>query len=315
LSPHPRFCVSQHFNLKPIVSPRHFSVSSPSALFLPNQIQLFDPPLPSLSSFVQSLSSPAPSILPPLSLVAARSAGAPPSLLATNLLLSASAGAPFLNVDAFGQPLKDAGKLSNLRLVSLLSASGILETTTHCLFRHVSRPISFVLVVDDFGIKYQNRDDNDYLISCLSRLYHVKSHPIASKFLGFAITHDRSQRTLSLSYPGYIDALLHRLRPHGVKPAASPAVYHPPVYGSLAPQHATTDSSPPASTAQKKELEIAIGYLLYYGRCVDGRVLTATCALASAQTTATLATMADLDRLLGFVFAHPNGMKIFRPQS
>ena len=211
--------------------------------------------------------------------------------------------------------LKDAGKLSNMRLVSLLSASGFIETTTPCLFRHVSRPISFVLVVDDFGIKYQNRDDYDYLISCLSRLYHVKSHPIASKFLGFAITHDRSQRTLSLSYPGYVDALLLRLRPHGVKPAASPAIYHPPVFGSSAPQHATTDSSPPASTAQKKELEIAIGYLLYYGRCADGRVLTATCALASAQSTATLATMADLDRLLGFVAAHPNGMKIFRPSS
>jgi hypothetical protein len=211
--------------------------------------------------------------------------------------------------------LKDAGKLSNLRLVSLLSASGFLETTTPCLFRHVSRPISFVLVIDDFGIKYQNRDDYDYLISCLSRLYHVKSHPIASKFLGFAISHNRSQRTLSLSYPGYVDALLHRLRPHGVKPAASPAIYHPPVFGLSAPQHATTDSSPPATTAQKKELEIAIGYLLYYGRCVDGRVLTATCALASAQSTATLATMADLDRLLGFVAAHPNGMKIFRPSS
>jgi hypothetical protein len=68
--------------------------------------------------------------------------------------------------------------LSNLRLVSLLSTSGFMETTTPCLFRHVSRPISFVLVVDDFGIKYQNRDDYDYLISCLSRLYLVKSHPL-----------------------------------------------------------------------------------------------------------------------------------------
>ncbi len=34
---------------------------------------------------------------------------------------------------------KDAGKLSNIRLVSLLSESGFLETSTPCLFRHVSR--------------------------------------------------------------------------------------------------------------------------------------------------------------------------------
>ncbi len=58
---------------------------------------------------------------------------------------------------------------------------------------------------------------------------------------------------------------------------------------------------------QKKELQVAIGYLLYYGRCVDGRVLPATCALASAQTQATLATMAALERLLGFVSAHHDG--------
>jgi hypothetical protein len=55
--------------------------------------------------------------------------------------------------------------------------------------------------------------------------------------------------------------------------------------------------------------------LLYYGRCVDGRVLTATCALASEQTAAALDTMAGLERLLGFVSVHRNGMKIFRPST
>jgi hypothetical protein len=58
-----------------------------------------------------------------------------------------------------------------------------------------------------------------------------------------------------------------------------------------------------------------VGYLVYYGRCVDGRVLPATCALASVLTTATLNTMADLERLLGFASMHPNGMKVFRPSS
>jgi hypothetical protein len=80
-------------------------VTFPSALVLTNHNHLFDPLFPSLSSFVQSLSSLASSILPPFSPLAARSAGAPHSFLATNLLLSASADAPVLNVDAAGQPL------------------------------------------------------------------------------------------------------------------------------------------------------------------------------------------------------------------
>jgi hypothetical protein len=69
--------------------------------------------------------------------------------------------------------MKDAGKLSNLRLLllsSLLAQSGFLETRAPSLFRHVSRPITFVLVVDDFGVKYQNRDDFDSLTIAPSAL-------------------------------------------------------------------------------------------------------------------------------------------------
>ncbi len=191
--------------------------------------------------------------------------------------------------------LKDAGKLSTLRLVSLLSSTGFIETCTSCLFRHLTRPIAFVLVVDDFGIKYQNRDDFDYLVSSLSRLYQVKASPVTTKFLGFTLDHDcaQRQRTLILPYPGYIDGMMvccsasnpwaSSLR----QPASSPSLYVPPHYGSSDPQHPMSDTSPPATPAQKQELQIAIGYLLYYGRCVDGRILPATCALNSVLTSAT----------------------------
>jgi hypothetical protein len=118
---------------------------------------------------------------------------------------------------------------------------------------------------------------------------------------------------MTLSYPGYINALPFRLRPDGVRPASSPSTYVPPHYGSSASQRPTSDSSPPATLTQKKNLQVAIGYLLYYGRCVDGRVVPATCALASVQTTATQRTMAELDRLLGFVAGHRDGRKIFGP--
>jgi len=57
---------------------------------------------------------------------------------------------------------------------------------------------------------------------------------------------------------------------------------------------------------------VAVGFLLYYGRCVDGRVLPATCALASEQASPTLSTLARLQRLLGYVAAHPDGWKVFR---
>ena len=125
--------------------------------------------------------------------------------------------------------LKESGKLSNERLVSLLSQWGFIQTSTPCLFRHPTRSIAFVLVVDDFGIKYHSRDDFDYLVQCLSTLYHVKAHPLATSFLGLRVDHDRDLRTLSLSYPGYVDSLLARLRPQGIRSTSTPSVYTPPV--------------------------------------------------------------------------------------
>jgi hypothetical protein len=46
---------------------------------------------------------------------------------------------------------------------------------------------------------------------------------------------------MTLSYHGYINSLLFRLRPDGVKSASSPSTYVPPHYGSSAPQRPTSD--------------------------------------------------------------------------
>jgi hypothetical protein len=50
---------------------------------------------------------------------------------------------------------------------------------------------------------------------------------------------------------------------------------------------------------------------MYYGRLVDARILQATCALASEQSSATLGTMKRLERLLGFVSGHRLGKIVF----
>jgi hypothetical protein len=209
--------------------------------------------------------------------------------------------------------LNEAGKVSNLRLVSLLQSFDFHQTNTPGLFGHSTRPITFVLVVDDFGVKYHQPSDFAFLVPCLSTLYHVKAHPIASSFLGFALAHNRSSRTFTVSYPGYVSTLLTRLRPHGVAHTSSPFIYIPPSYGSSEPQSPTSlDTSPPATPSQAKDLQIAVGYLLYYGRAVDPRFLPATCALASEQASPISDTMTRLDRLLGYAATHPNGRKIFR---
>ncbi len=105
--------------------------------------------------------------------------------------------------------LKEAGKMSNLRRVSLLQSFDFHQTKKPGLFRHSTRPIIFVLVVGDFGVKYHHPSDFAFLVSCLSTLYHVNN--IVTKFLGLSLAHNRSSRTFTVSYPGYVSTLLTRL--------------------------------------------------------------------------------------------------------
>ncbi len=78
-----------------------------------------------------------------------------------------------------------------------------------------------------------------FLVSCLPTLCHAKAHPIATKFLGSSLNHNRSSRTFTVSSPGYISSLLTRLRPSGISHTSSPSIYTPPSYGSTVPQSPT----------------------------------------------------------------------------
>ena len=165
-----------------------------------------------------------------------------PASLLSDLQLS-----PFVQTDRSGQPflyadvkkcipgLPQSGLLSQLRLLSHLESHGFYETATPMLFRHVSRPISFTLVVDDFGVKYSDVADCRFLRTCLEEQYEVTGSEVGTQYLGYAIAYDRAARTISLSLPNYIAKLLQSVRPNGIRHARSPFIYEGIVYGSSAP--------------------------------------------------------------------------------
>ncbi len=62
--------------------------------------------------------------------------------------------------------LPQAGLLAQKRLIKHLSAAGHAQSTSiPCLFQHPSNGVSFVLVVDDFGVKYTNSDGLEHFLS------------------------------------------------------------------------------------------------------------------------------------------------------
>ncbi len=70
--------------------------------------------------------------------------------------------------------LPQAGILANKLLRKRLAPKGYYECKqTPCLWRHATRPISFTLVVNNFGVKYTNKTDVDHLIECLKENYNL----------------------------------------------------------------------------------------------------------------------------------------------
>ena len=68
-----------------------------------------------------------------------------------------------INGGMYGLP--QAGRLENLQLQKRLAVEGYKPTKqTEALWKHDTKTITFVLVLDDFGVKYINKKDVEDLI-------------------------------------------------------------------------------------------------------------------------------------------------------
>jgi hypothetical protein len=166
-------------------------------------------------------------------------------------------------------------------------------------------------VVDDFGVKFVNKEDADHLFATLRLKYKLKVDWEGRQYLGRRIVFDNAQHTVTIDMPDYIPKVIQRFRPLLKGGAGSPGVYTPPSYGS-ASQQTTIDESPPLEPAHITELQGIIGCLLYYARAVDVTMLEAVNSLASLQSQPTQRVMQAADRLLAYAAAYPNNKLVYR---
>jgi hypothetical protein len=99
-----------------------------------------------------------------------------------------------INKGVYG--LKQAGKLANDLLTERLLVHGYYQcATTPGLWRHKWRPISFVLIVDDFGIAHVSKRHAVHLLEALQNHYKVTTDWNGAKFAGIDLTWDYTART------------------------------------------------------------------------------------------------------------------------
>ena len=112
--------------------------------------------------------------------------------------------------------LSQAGVLANRLLTTRLTARGFYACQfTPRLWHHMWHPISFVLVIDDFGIKHNGIDHAIYLLDFLHEHYDIVMDWDGSLFSGIHLKWDYKARCINLSMPHYIQkALVKFQHPH-----------------------------------------------------------------------------------------------------
>ena len=183
---------------------------------------------------------------------------------------------------------------------------------TPCLFQHTTRSIQFSLVVDDFGIKYSNKEDVDHLISALEEKYKLHIDWEGNDYIGLDLDWDYDKREVTLSMKGYVKKALLRFGADNIKGVNSPMVYEPPTYGAhtqeVVPE--TWDVNPPKQ--QVKRVQQIVGVFLYYARTVDNSILPAVTAISNKQSKHNKKLYADVDRLLRYLKRYPDAKLKFK---
>jgi hypothetical protein len=204
--------------------------------------------------------------------------------------------------------LPQAGKLANQQLTTHLAKYGYIPTAhTPGLWRHLQRPIIFSLVVDDFGIKYVNKEDAEHLLTSLRAKYVITTDWDGTLYCGLKLKWDYLARTVQLAMPGYIEAALNKFQ-HSApnKPQHAPHAWAQPVYGQTIQEPIPIDTSPLLDTTAIKRLQQIVGTLLYYARAVDSSMLVALGTIAEEQTKGTNNTEAAAAQLLDYAATHPD---------
>jgi hypothetical protein len=203
--------------------------------------------------------------------------------------------------------LPQAGKLAQDRLVTHLAQNGYIQcVNTPCLFVHQTNGVAFTLVVDDFLIKYKDREAVDHLLTVLRELYTITTEfGTTQKYVGITLHHNKSQRYIDMSIPGYVKKAIQRFKRDNLKGADSPIIYVPPNYGKHQQEVPLEEPSVPLTASEKLEVQEIVGVFLFYARAVDPTMLTAINKIASRQAKPTSLIKKEVERFLQYANKWP----------
>eukprot|EP00804_Cyclotella_cryptica_P003430 CCRYP_002088-RA/>CCRYP_002088-RA protein AED:0.24 eAED:0.23 QI:0/0/0/1/1/1/2/0/894 len=197
--------------------------------------------------------------------------------------------------------LPQSGSLGHDLLEQRLNNEGNFQSRiAPGLWKHKTRNIQYVLVVDNFGIKYVKQQDIDHLINSLKKYYDISVDMEGKEYVKIELDWDYEQGNVHLPMKPYLLKALgqfNNLIPTKKHDSRYPHV--PPKYGEKQ-QFNEYDNSPHVGKDKQKEVQTISGKFLWYGRAVDNTMLTPLSELAAQQSKLTENTMKNTKQFLDY---------------
>ena len=129
------------------------------------------------------------------------------------------------------------------------------------IWKHVTRPITFCLCVDDFGIKYTSKEDALHLLDSIGTNYKYTCDWSGSKYCGLTLDWHYEHGYVDVSMPGYVKILIRLQHVPKIYPQYSPHESVPIVYATKnTRQYATApDTSPLLNPKDTKFIQSVTG--------------------------------------------------------
>ena len=110
----------------------------------------------------------------------------------------------FIKVTQGMYTLPQAGLLTNELLEKHLDQHGYFQELVPGLWKHKTQPILFTLTVDNYDVKYIDKEHADHLKHLLEENYKVTAEWTGTHHAGIHLFWNFSNRQVHLYLPGYV---------------------------------------------------------------------------------------------------------------
>ena len=205
--------------------------------------------------------------------------------------------------------LKEAGLIAFENLVRNLKPFGYAPVKfTPGIWTHTSRPTTFTLCVDDFGIKYFSKGDALHLVNAVQQNYEITTDWSGSLYCGFNLAWNYNDKYVDVSMTGYVQRALerfHHKKSHN-RTQHAPHPWQEPAYGRTGPQRPTpTPQSPLLDAAGTRRIQAITGTFNFYSE-VDPCIKPALNEIGTVQAAPTEDTNRKVQMLLDYLHDHPD---------